>query len=833
MEVGAGYVTIYPDTSNFHEALASAVDGTLNDRTGQQAANSFFSPWQVAIGNLLADMGRTLIGSVGERMTEAIGRLDTLTNYPKVMEGFGYSAQEAEDSIELIMDRLVGLPTKTQEMVQFTQALADSTGDLDLATRGALAFNDALLATGASTVDQMRAQRIFNRIVGSGTATVNQWSALMSVMPLQLGMTSRAMLGAEASTEDLGIALREGKVSIEDILRTMVQLDEQGFEGMDSFNEQAWNMAFTLETALGLIPTRISNALAAIMGEIGRDNIMAPFLAMANGIKDAGNAIVYAIQWIKHMFDDELHSISDSLGTIGGYIIEFFTTFGTVVVGALREAAPIVIGFVDGALKAFIAAVQWFSENGASLAPLIVGVGTAFLIYQGLAFLGSIAGIINFQLIPALANALTSFGSMASSLMAFVTTNPILAIVMAIAGLVAALVTWITTTEEGMAWWNNFCATASAVFSAFGDLFMYIAGAIAGFFTETLPGALTAAGEFVGTFIEDVLLIIGTFATGILTAITMLPNAIVDIWKNIVNVAKKWWKNLTKEAKKAWDGLVKTVTGIVGGLVSAVTGFFGGIASTAAGIWDGMKSAASSAWNGIKSAASSIWGGIKSTIGGLVDGIKSAAGNAWNSMKSAASSAWDSMKSSASTVFNNIKSTIGNALDGARNLASSALSGIQGFINNLTGKTVNVTVKDGTPGGTANLVNNINNEIKKTRGTTVDINVRKTGINGIQLTPSYSGGRVTSMWATTMAKGGTITSPTIALIGEAGYNETVIPNTPWGVRPLAQAVAAEVSQSKGGVLITGNTFNVRNDRDIESVANRLNDMISRQNGGRL
>lgn len=828
MEVGAGYVTIYPDTSSFHNALASAVDGTLNDRTGQQAANSFFSPWQVAIGNLLADMGRNLIGSVGERMSEAIGRLDTLTNYPKVMEGFGYSAQEAEDSIELIMDRLVGLPTKTQEMVQFTQALADSTGDLDLATRGALAFNDALLATGASTVDQMRAQRIFNRIVGSGTATVNQWSALMSVMPLQLGMTSRAMLGAEASTEDLGIALREGKVSIEDILRTMVQLDEQGFEGMDSFNEQAWNMAFTLETAIGLIPTRISNALAAIMGEIGRDNIMAPFLAMANGIKDAGNAIVYAIQWIKHMFDDELHSISDSLGTIGGYIIEFFTTFGTVVVGALREAAPIVIGFVDGALNALVLALNWFSENGASLAPIIAGIATAFLVFQGLTFLQSVPIL--------LASVMTAIDGVRNAAFVLFTTlelNPFVMVATAIAGLIAALVTWITTTEEGMAWWNNFCTTASAVFSAFGDLFMYIAGAIAGFFTETLPGALTAAGEFVGTFIEDVLLIIGTFATGILTAITMLPNAIVDIWKNIVNAAKKWWKNLTKEAKKAWDGLVKTVTGIVGGLVSAVTGFFGGIASTAAGIWDGMKSAASSAWNGIKSAASSIWGGIKSTIGGLVDGIKSAAGNAWNNMKSAASSAWDSMKSSASTVFNNIKSTIGNALDGARNLASSALSGIQGFINNLTGKTVNVTVKDGTPGGTANLVNNINNEIKKTRGTTVDINVRKTGINGIQLTPSYSGGRVTSMWATTMAKGGTITSPTIALIGEAGYNETVIPNTPWGVRPLAQAVAAEVSQSKGGVLITGNTFNVRNDRDIESVANRLNDMISRQNGGRL
>lgn len=780
-ELGVGYVSVYPDTSSFHNALANAVDSMGGEEAGRKSSQGFFSAWQVALGNFVSHMALNLVGNINERMTNAIRRLDTLTNYPKVMEGFGYTAQEAEESIELIMDRLVGLPTKTQDMVQFTQALADSTGDLDLATRGALAFNDALLATGAAQVDQMRAQRIFNRIVGSGTATVNQWSALMSVMPLQLGMTSRALLGAGASAEDLGIALREGNVSIEDILRTMVQLDEQGFEGMDSFNEQAWNMAFTLETALGLIPTRIENAMASIMQEIGRDNILAPFLAIANGIKDGGELIVSGIQWVKHMFDDDLHSIYDNLRTIGGYMGEFFTALGGAIIGAIKAAVPVIIGFVD-ALSGFIAgALDWFAANGASVAPLIAGVGTAFLVFQGLGFLGSIAGIIYFQLIPALTGLLTTFGGVASSLVTFATVNPLGAIVVAIAGVVAAIVTWINTTEEGMAWWNNLCTTASAVFAAFGDLVVYIVDNMVTFFTKTLPNAIKS-------FVAKI--------------------------KNKLDDMKKAFKN-------AWENIKKVVTGIVTGLVSGILGIIGGLASGISGIWNGIKSAASAAWNG-----------IKSTIGGIVDGIRTAAGNAWDSMKSAASSAWNAMKSTAGSVFDNIRSTVGNALNGARSLAQSAIGGIQGFINSITGRTVQVKVEDGTPGGVRNLVNNINNEVKKARGTTVDINVRKTGISSINVVATQRvTGRVFEVYGA--AKGGTFVSPTLTMIGEAGYKETVIPNTPWGVRPLAQAISSELGDSKGGVVVTGNNFYVRDESDINRVANELNFLISRQNGGRL
>jgi len=66
-----------------------------------------------------------------------------------------------------------------------------------------------------------------------------------------------------------------------------------------------------------------------------------------------------------------------------------------------------------------------------------------------------------------------------------------------------------------------------------------------------------------------------------------------------------------------------------------------------------------------------------------------------------------------------------------------------------------------------------------------------------------------------MAEGGIVTQPTIAMIGESGP-EAVVPLSGAGV----------------GVTITGNTFNVRNDQDVQKVARELYTLIDRTNRSR-
>ena len=68
-----------------------------------------------------------------------------------------------------------------------------------------------------------------------------------------------------------------------------------------------------------------------------------------------------------------------------------------------------------------------------------------------------------------------------------------------------------------------------------------------------------------------------------------------------------------------------------------------------------------------------------------------------------------------------------------------------------------------------------------------------------------------------LAEGGIVTEATIAMIGEAG---------PEAVVPLSGSGAA------GGVTITGNTFNVRDDKDIKLIADELYTLIDRKNRAR-
>jgi hypothetical protein len=69
-----------------------------------------------------------------------------------------------------------------------------------------------------------------------------------------------------------------------------------------------------------------------------------------------------------------------------------------------------------------------------------------------------------------------------------------------------------------------------------------------------------------------------------------------------------------------------------------------------------------------------------------------------------------------------------------------------------------------------------------------------------------------------LAAGAIVTSPTLAMVGEAG---------PEAIIPLSRGGGAA-----GGITITGNTFNVRNDNDIKLVAQELHGLITRTNQGK-
>ena len=159
VELAHAYVQIVPSMSGVGRAIQDAF-GSAGDKGGAQAGKNFTSGFSAKIGavaGVTASVFNKVAGVVASSLNSAIGRADQMNNFPKVMKNLGYSSEDAAASIKKISAALDGLPTTSSAMTGMVQQLAPLTSNLDEATDIALAFNNAMLAGGASTIEQENA----------------------------------------------------------------------------------------------------------------------------------------------------------------------------------------------------------------------------------------------------------------------------------------------------------------------------------------------------------------------------------------------------------------------------------------------------------------------------------------------------------------------------------------------------------------------------------------------------------------------------------------------------------------------------------------------------
>lgn len=373
-ELGAYYITIMPSMKGFSSAVNKEL-GDLGNSGGKSFSNSFGdvlkgSAIGTMLGNLATKAGSALVGG----LKEGIGRLDTLENFPRVMQAFGYSADEAGKSIERIREHLKGLPTPTQDVVRLTQAISDSTGDLDLATRAALGFNDMLLASGASASEMTTAQEVLNRVLGKGSATVGQWGSLTSVMPVTLDLVAKKMLGASANSQTLYEALSNGTVGWNDFLRAIAELDESGYideagNQLASLEEMARANSNGIATAIENIPHRIGRGWEAILKVIGQETITQAINDFSDGIANMMTSVAGHIEQLKQRLADL--GAFEKLQTIMQMLGEKFSSFGGAVSEAVSRAIPVIAELIDKGL-------QWIIDHGESIGHFVDTIAGAF-----------------------------------------------------------------------------------------------------------------------------------------------------------------------------------------------------------------------------------------------------------------------------------------------------------------------------------------------------------------------------------------------------------------------------------------------------------------------
>lgn len=336
-EIGHSYLTIIPKfdglTASVNKALGSVNAQTGGAKVGDSASKGFNSG--IAKGGAIAGTFAVAVDKamsvISSSVGNAVSRIDTLKNYPVVMQALGYSAESSQASIQKMSDRLQNLPTRLDTMASTVSGLVSVTHDIDRATNAGLAINDMLLASASSQQLASAAMEQFRQMLAKGKPDMQDWRSLVQAMPGQMDQLAKSMLGPTANANDLYIALGGGDaskggaswgtISMDQLIDKIIELDEVGGEGFASFQQQAETAQAGIQTALDNTANAVVRGMADVMDAIGRENIVAPILEVKQGINDiSASATVLAKDALPHM--QSLWSLFKEIGpaavTLGG-----------------------------------------------------------------------------------------------------------------------------------------------------------------------------------------------------------------------------------------------------------------------------------------------------------------------------------------------------------------------------------------------------------------------------------------------------------------------------------------------------------------------------------
>ena len=293
-------------------------------KTATKASGSMVSA--VLKGNIATKILAKGISLVTQNLGDAVTRLDTLNNFPRVMSNLGVSTEDADASMKRLSDALVGLPTTLDDATMSVQRFTSANGNVKASTEMFLALNNAILAGGGSAQVQSTALEQLSQAYAKGKPDMMEWRSAMTAMPAQLKQVAIAMGYADAS--QLGESLRNGTVSMNEFMVEITKLNKQGVNGFASFEEQARNSTGGVQTSMINVKTAITRGLAEIMNAIGQSNIAGFFQGIAKAINAVipyitgfVKACVWAVSAISSLFGGgvkkQIDNTSKSLGNLG------------------------------------------------------------------------------------------------------------------------------------------------------------------------------------------------------------------------------------------------------------------------------------------------------------------------------------------------------------------------------------------------------------------------------------------------------------------------------------------------------------------------------------
>lgn len=587
---------------------ADSASGKLSNAFSK--ANSGISKGLKVIGGMGAVVGGGITALFGlqaatQEYTEDMGKLET------AFQTSGKSSQQAQETYK----GMVGILGETDTAVEASNHLAQlCTSQQELSDWTTIAagvyatFGDSLPLEGLTEA-------------ANETAKVGQVT----------GPLADAINWASASTEQWSAAL-SGHSGAQAAFNQAVA---QGMSKEDAFN--AALAACNSEQERSQLITQTLNSLYGEAGakyqELNGDLIAArEAQAEFNGkMAEAGKATM---------------PLSTALLTIGSQLLDqalpYIKQFGdwfTANLPAIQEQVGAVISSIGQTIQSLMPFIQpvldllmqvfgWIIQNLPTIAPIVLGVVTAFMGLQGI--ISIITGIYNAFMTfkTGITLVTTAFNLLKVAFMA----NPFALIVMAITTVITIIMTLWNTNEDFrnavMTAWNAISTAAQTIFNA-----------------------------------------IASFLSG--------------IWNTISSVASGAWNGITSFLSGVWNGISSTVTSVFNGISSFISGIWNTISGIFSTVINTISSIISNGFNAYRNYISNVLNAISSIISSVWNTISSVISGVINTIGSVISSGFNAAKNTVSSVFNGIKSTIDNVINTAKNIVKSGIDGIVGFFRGM------------------------------------------------------------------------------------------------------------------------------------------------------
>lgn len=359
--LATAYVPIVPSMDGVGKAIEKAfgdASKTTGSKTGQSIGKGLSVGFAAKVG-AVAGIASTVFSKVASVVTgslnSAISRADQMNNFPKVMKNLGYSATDAAASIKKISDALDGLPTTSSAMTGMVQQLAPLTSNLDEATDIALAFNNAMLAGGASTMEQENALTQYTQMLSAGKVDMQAWRSIQAAMPGQLNQVAEAMMGAGHNANDLYEAMKSGKFSFDDFNKAVMDLNQNGFGKYASFAQQAKDATQGIGTAMENVKNRVAKAVQKVIDAVGVENIAGAINRFSSQFGKVGDAAAGMVTDVKKKFSEAgkwITGLYDKLDKTGA-ITRFKDTISTAFESA-RSRVTEAVDRIAGSFKGLV-----------------------------------------------------------------------------------------------------------------------------------------------------------------------------------------------------------------------------------------------------------------------------------------------------------------------------------------------------------------------------------------------------------------------------------------------------------------------------------------------